>query len=192
MRTKSFGVLISIALVMAACGGAGAGPEVGGAEPVLQIASEGGFAPVEIILNTGPRYTLLGDGRLIFQGFQTLEFPGRLLWPYLVAQLDSGQMGAVLAMVETIGLPEIDDVVDDDAAGMIADASTEVITYWDENGEHRLSVYALGFEESPSERNAAFLELIETFDRFTASAEAVTYQPEQVRVVAGTGFVDPE
>jgi hypothetical protein len=192
MTNKFFGALVSVALVLAACGVDQGGGETPVDEPILQIVSEGGFVPVEVALNTGPRYTLLGDGRLIFQGFQTMEFPGRLLPPYMVATLDGGQLNAVLAMVEDIGLPEIEDEVDDRAAGMIADASTEVITYWDENGVHRLSVYALGFEESPSDRNAAFSELIETFDRFTASADAVPYQPEQVKVAAGAGFVDPE
>ena len=74
----------------------------------MQITSEGGFAPVELILNTGPRYTLLGDGRLIFSAVQTLEYPGSLLPPYLVARLDGNQMTAILAMVEDIGLPEIE------------------------------------------------------------------------------------
>ena len=192
MTRRSFGALVSIAFVAAACGGGAGSVGVGNDEPFVQIVSEGGFVPVEVALNNGPRYTLLGDGRLIFQGFQTMEFPGRLVPPYLVATLDENQVNAVLAMIEDIGLPGVENEIDDSASNTVADASTEVITYWDENGEHRLSVYALGIEESPSERNTAFLDLIETFDRFTAEAVSEPYEPVWVRVVAGEGFTDPE
>lgn len=194
MRTKSLGLLAILALVLAACGGGGDGDSVavGPDEALLQISSEGGFVPVEVALGNGPRYTLLGDGRLIFSGAQTLEYPGRLLPPYFVAQLDDNQMNAILAMVEDIGLPDIEDETDDSAADFVADASTEVIRYWDETGEHRLAVYALGIEQDPTERNAAFLELIETLDAFTAQVDAQPYEAERVRIVAGPGQADLE
>jgi hypothetical protein len=193
MTRYAFGLFVLLALGLPACGGDGGSVEVEPDETVLQITSEGGFVPVEVALANGPRYTLLGDGSLIFQGVQTMEFPGPLLPPYFVAHLDSNQMNAVLAMVEEIGLPDIEDETDDSAADFVADASTEVIRYWDENGSHRLAVYALGIEPEPTERNAAFLELIETFDRFTAQAESEPYQPERVRVLAGPGGgVEPE
>lgn len=193
MRWNSLGVSVVLALVIAACSGSGGeslDPEPD--EAVLQITSEGGFAPVEVILNNGPRYTLLGDATLLFQGVTTLEFPGQLVPPYFTAQLSDSQMNAVLAMVEDIGLPEIDDETDDRANQFVADATTEVIRYWDETGEHRYAVYALGLDEASSDRNNAFLELIETLDRFTAENPGEPYEPEQVRVIAGVGFVDPE
>ncbi|HEU4894222.1 MAG TPA: hypothetical protein VFT85_00165 [Acidimicrobiia bacterium] len=192
MRSKSLGLVMALGVVVAACGGAGDDVGVGDDEAVLQITSEGGFAPVEFALANGPRYTLLGDGRLVYQGYVTLEYPGRLVPLYQVATLDSNQMRAVLAMVDDIGLPDIEDETDDDAMNMVADATTEVVTFWDENGVHRLAVYALGIEESPSERNQAFLELIQTFDQFTAEAPAEPYVAEQLRVVAGPGTVDPQ
>lgn len=193
MRTKSLGVLAVAAAMIAACAG---GDDRGAAhdpdDVVLQITSEGGFVPLEVSLNNGPRYTVLGDGRLVYQGAQIMIFPGPLVPPYMVAQLSESQLDAVLAMVEDIGLPDIEDETDDSAMDTVADASTEVITYRDDAGEHRFAVYALGIEESPSARNEAFLELISTFDRFTAEAEAEPYRPERVRVLAGAGFVDPE
>ena len=192
MRRKSLAVVVPFLLVLAACGGTDGVVEVGDDEALLQITSEGGFAPVELSLSSGPRYTLLGDGRLIFSGVQTMEFPGPLLPPYMVARLDGNQMGAVLAKVEDIGLPDITDELDNSAANFVADAGTEVITFWDEGGQHRYAVYALGIEESPSGRNAAFLELIETFDRFTAEATAEPYDAVRVRIVAGVGLVDPD
>ena len=193
MKKRSLIALSALALTLAACG-QGNEPEVGADEALLQIVSEGGFVPVEFALGTGPRYTLLGDGRLIFQGMQTLEFPGRLVPPYMVARLNDSQMNAVLAMVDDIGLPGIDDESDNDANQFVADAPTDVITFWDENGRHRLSVYALGIDtqEPQSDRNAAFLELIDTFDRFTAEADAEPYAAESVRVIAGPGFVNED
>lgn len=186
---------VSLTLLFAACGGGNGDNgmvDVEPDEPLLQITSEGGFAPVEVVLNTGPRYTILGDGSLIFSGVQTLEYPGRLLPPYFVAQLEDNQLNAVLVMVEDIGLPEIEDEDDNSAANFVADATTEVIRYWDENGEHRLAVYALGIEPEPTERNAAFLGLIETLDAFTAQTDAEPYEAERVRIVTGPGQVDPE
>ncbi len=193
MRTKSLGALVALALVLAACGGGdGSGVGVEGDEPVIQIISEGGFVPVEVALNTGPRYTVLGDGRLIYQGFQTLEYPGRLVPPYMVATLGRNQMNAILAMVEDIGLPDITEERDDANMDVVADAHTDTIVYRDEAGEHRLSVYALGIDDTPSDRNTAFLELLETLDRFVGEAPAEPYVAERVRVVAGIGFTDPE
>lgn len=193
MRTKTLGLLVILTLAIAACGGGdGSGVEVGDVEALLQITSEGGFAPVEFALANGPRYTLLGDRRLIFEGFQTMEFPGRLVPPYMVARLDDDQLGAVMAMIDDTGLPEIVDETDDSANDTVADATTEVITYWDAAGSHRLAVYALGIEQHPSDRNAALIELVDTFDRFTANAPGQEYRAEQVKIVSGPATPDPE
>ena len=193
MKTENLGAVIALSLTIAACGTAG-GPtvDVEGDEPVLQIASEGGFVPVEISLGDGPRYTLLGDGSLIAQGVQTLEYPGRLVPPYMIGTLDDDQMAQVIGLVEEIGLPDIVDQTDDRAASRVADAGTEVVTFWDDEGEHRLAVYALGIDRSPSDRNAAFLELIETLARFAAEMSTEPYEAERVRIVAGPGAVEPE
>jgi hypothetical protein len=193
MKTKPIIISTVLALILVACD-SGSGPAVADDEPLLQIVSEGGFVPVEVALGAGPRYTLLGDGSLIFEGAQTLQFPGPLVPTYLVAQLSDSQMTAVLALVDDIGLPEMDDVVDDEASQFVADASTDVVTYWDDKGEHRLSVYALGIDtqDSSSATNAGFLDLIDTFDRFTATADAEVYRPETLRVIAGPGFVNED
>lgn len=173
-----------LALVLAACGSGGTSLEVDPDEPVLQVSSEGGFVPVEIALGAGPRFTMLGDGTLIYSGVTTLEFPGQLVPPVFTAQLNGGQMRALLGMVEDIGLRDIDDETDDSANQFVADAATDVIIYWDENGTHRYAVYALGLQDGPAERNASFLELVETLDRFTAETTGEPYQPERVRVLA--------
>lgn len=191
MRTKNLGAIIALGLTIAACGTAdGTQVDVDADKPVLQIMSEGGFLPVEVALGNGPRYTLLGDGSLITQGVQTLEYPGRLVPPYMVGTIDDAQMTEVMGLVEEIGLPDIVDETDDSSASRVADATTEVVTYWDEEGAHRLAVYALDIDGSPSDRNAAFLELIETLDRFAAETTAEPYQGERVRIIAGPGAVN--
>lgn len=182
MRSKLFGAGLALALIFTACGGGSS--DIDPDEAVLQIKSEGGFVPVEFALGSGPRFTLLGDGTLIYQGVTTLEFPGRLVPPYLTARLSTNQMTAVMAMVEDIGLADIDDETDDSATQFVADAATDVITYWDSLGEHRYAVYALGVQEDPSERNAAFLRLVETLDRFTAEATGQPYESDRVRLLA--------
>lgn len=193
MKKRPLLALIVFALMVAACGQETAS-EGGEDEPLLQIVSEGGFVPVEFALGTGPRYTLLADGSLIFEGAQTLQFPGDLVPSYLVAGLSDSQMTQVETMVEEIGLPDIDDEIDDSASQFVADASTEVITFRDENGQHRLSVYALGIDtqEAQSARNEAFLELIDTLDQFAAEADTEPYEPARVRIIAGPGFVNQD
>lgn len=186
------GLSVVMAMTVASCG---AGDESVGVDPdapIIQITSEGGFVPVEFALGQGPRYTVLGDGTVIFAGITTLEFPGRLIPPYMAAQLNDGQLNALLAMVDDIGLPDFEAERDDSALDFVADASTEVIRFWDAEGEHTYSVYALGIEEDPSERNAAFSELISTLDQFTAQAPGEVYQPDRVRVVAGPGVENPD
>ncbi|MFZ0012758.1 MAG: hypothetical protein WAL25_01465, partial [Acidimicrobiia bacterium] len=104
MRRISLGLLVALALSLVACGDGDDPVGVGPDEAVLQIASEGGFVPVEFALAQAPRYTLLGDGTLIFPGVTTLEFPSRLIPPYSTAQLSESQMNAILAMVDDMGL----------------------------------------------------------------------------------------
>lgn len=187
MRSKS--LLIASALLLAACGAPAGGldlPEDPDA-PVLQVRSEGGFVPVEWALGHGPNYTLLADGRLIYSGPLIMIFPGPLLPNYQVVQATEEQIRRVLDLVEEIGLPEIDHEIDDSAMNMVADASTEMVTYWDEAGEHTYGVYALGLETDggQSEMNAAVQELIEVLGEISAGPSLGEYQGERVRVVAG-------
>jgi hypothetical protein len=195
MRGKTLGLLTAVALAVSACGGGGgsgaelpANPDT----PVVQVRSEGGFLPVEVSLGRGPRYTLLADGRLIHEGPVIATYPGPLLPNYLVSQINEDQMNTVLELVDKIGLPGMEDEIDDSAASYIADASTEVVTYWDTDGEYRFSVYALGIEpDSSNPSTAAFTELLVVLDQLAAE-ESIPYEPERVRVIAGFGFVNPD
>lgn len=194
MRSKS--LLIATALIIAACGAPteGSDDSEDPDSPLLQVRSEGGFVPVEWALGHGPSYTLLADGRLIYSGPIIMIFPGPLLPNYQVAQATDEQVGLVHDLVEEIGLPDIDHEIDDSAMNMVADASTEVVTFWDEAGEHTYGVYALGLETNggQTEINAAIQELIGLLGEISAGPSLGEYEGERVRVVAGVVGPDQE
>lgn len=188
--------LLVAALTISACG-----IEAGGIDlptdddsPLLQVRSEGGFAPVELVLGRGPTYTLLADGSLISEGPVIAIHPGPLVPNYQVVRINDGQMRSVLDVVARMGLPDITDVYDDTATANVADATTEIVTYWDDNGAHRYSVYALGILDNSSARpeTVAFQELLVLLDQLVASGDSTAYSGEQVHYVVGPGWADPE
>lgn len=152
--------------------------------------------PVEWALGQGPRYTILGDGRIIFEGPTIEIYPQPLLPNTLLAQLSSEHLREILRLVDEMGLPGIESEHDGTAESYVADATTEVVTYWDENGTHTYSVYALGIDPDPAdERAAGFLALIEAIDRAASSVDdAAPYEGESVRLISGVAQapVDPE
>ncbi|MEA1902387.1 MAG: hypothetical protein U9N56_02555 [Actinomycetota bacterium] len=187
MRRKTLSLLVILALTLAACG---SGSEVTRPSdpdaPLLQVRTEGGFAPVEFVLGSGPTYTLLAGGRLIHTGPTIAIYPGPLLPNYLVSQINDDQMNTILELIDRIGLPDMEN---DIPAFFVGDGTIEVITYWDSEGEHSSSVYALGVEPDSS---TPFTELFVMLDQFAAEGEAVAYQSDRVRVIAGVGFTNPD
>lgn len=181
--------ILAAALALAACGVADdagdpttatAGPDTTTAgrradEVVLRVRSEGGFAPVELIYNPLPRYTLLGDGRLVFEGPAPAVFPGPLIPSVQVAHLAEGNIARILELVAAAGLPEVTDEVNNEYTNRVADAPHTVVTYHDAAGQHRFSVYALGMGLDPpgDPRVAALQRLVEALDAVAASASGV-------------------
>lgn len=196
MTLKRITLLLAATMVVSACGiedDPGLGLPEDPDAPVLQIRSEGGFAPVTMILGRGPLYTLLADGRLIYEGPTMAIYPGPLVPNYQVARITDEEMVHVMELIESIGLPEMDWEIDERAASRVADATTEVVTYWDGNGEHSYAVYALGIDldEPQPPATVAFRELFGLMGELTAS-EAEPYTSERVQIVAGPGTVDEE
>jgi hypothetical protein len=192
-----------LALALAACGGDdatdttgsssdstrttdGSPREVEGGEVLLTVTSEGGFVPVEFNLDRMPRYVLLADGTLLYQGPVPAIFPGPLLPNVQVTEVSAAQMDEIRQLVDEMGLPEIDEFIDDSNAEMVADATTEFITYYDDNGTHRLGIYALGITEGggSTERILAN-ELIQVLEEATATGESRPYEAERLQVAAG-------
>jgi hypothetical protein len=192
--TKGFTAFF-LALLLVSCGGDST-DDPGPDGALFRIDSEGGFAPIDWILRRGPLYTLTSDGRLISEGPVPAIFPGPLVTPYWVTQLTDGEMRQIREMIDGMGLAEMVEESDDSNADFIADATTEVITYWDADGTHRYSVYALGLEgdRQPSRpATRVFAELRIVLDTIAFSGRAQTpYQPDQIRVIAGEGMIDPE
>ena len=197
MGRRAIGLLTAAAITLSACGlpdgslAPGPNPDA----PLLQVRWEGGFLPVEWILGRGPTYTLLSDGRLIMQGPMIEIYPGPLLPNYLVAQLGDRDILSILDLVDEIGLPDMTEEYDDSAASRVADAGTQVVTYWDDSGAHTYSVYALGIIPNPSNRStAAFAKLLTAIDQAAVKADTVPYEPERVRVLVGVpqAPMDPE
>jgi hypothetical protein len=192
---KLLSVMATVALLIPACGGGAVTDDQGRDGALFRIDSEGGFAPMEWILGRGPLYTLTTDGRLLSQGVVPAIFPGPLVLPYLVTQLTEGEMGQIRQMIGRMGLADMVDERDDSNSNFVADATTEVITYWDGAGTHRYSVYALGLDDgrgAKSQATETFAELRNILDSIAFGRETTPYEPEKVRVIVGPGMSDPE
>jgi hypothetical protein len=194
MRTRPIVLLATVALTLAACGGGdGAGLPPDPDAPVIQVRSEGGFTTPEMNLGRGPAYTLLGDGRLIYEGPVIEIYPGPLLPNYQTTQLTEDLVQGLLTLIDEIGLPEMDSELDDSAMATVADATTEVVTFWDENGAHTYSVYGLGIDPNPSNpATAATLELVAALSEASFSADSVEYAGDRARVISGVAQVAPD
>ena len=175
--------------MLAACGSAVSVPSDPDA-PILQIRTDGGFAPIEWILSNRPTYTLLADGRLIVPGPAFEFYPGPLVLNYQVSQVGDQDFEQILDLVAEMGLPEMTSEIDDSAAGFVADAGTEVVTFWDAGGGiHQYSVYALGIELDPENptiasnpETAAFMKL----DSASRQVKRIFGQPS-LRTRTGSG-----
>lgn len=196
---KSILTLSALALLATACGSGEPGTMPSDYDPddvVLTVVEEGGFAPVEMILGRHPRYVLQADGRLYAPGAIPLIYPGPMLMPVFVGQIDDATMQELFVLIDAAGLPEIEGRVDDNAAtDMVADATTTVITHFDGSAQHTLAVYALGIAMDSSDQARAAAELIDALDRANAGlTDLVEYRPTKVeiRTGEGLGLPDPE
>jgi hypothetical protein len=114
-----------------------------GDEPVLVIEDVGGFAMVDMIATRLPSFVMLGDGRVIMQGMQTLEFPGPALPALQERTLTEDGIQQVLEAIEQTNLFATDLELRG-AQAMVADA-TDTVFHLDADGRQvTVSVYALG------------------------------------------------
>jgi|HigsolmetaAR201D_1030396.scaffolds.fasta_scaffold00321_14 hypothetical protein len=176
-------------LLVAACGSGGARlaltlPDDPRAV-VLTVTSEGGFLPVEANLDRMPRFVLTADRSLVFAGPTTLEFPGPLLPNVLVTTISEEALAEVIELVSELGLPDIDEHIDESGAEMVADAPTDFITYYDESGPHRFGVVGLGMVEGGSTDRLLAEEIVQTLDQAAAAGDSRPYEPDRLQVAAG-------
>lgn len=178
------------ALVIAACGGGDTAdetkptvPEGTPGEVILEISDEGGFVPVEFSLTKVPRFTVFADGTVVTPTGEQFSFPGPALTPLVQRQLDAETISDLLAFVDDLGLADLD-AVDLSDAPNVADASTTVLRYFDAGGEHRISIYALGFGESGDARAAIVESMIARLDETTRNVDPEPYQADRLVMFA--------
>jgi hypothetical protein len=115
----------------------------GADEPILVVEETGGFAMIQMVAVRVPTFALYGDGRVIVQGLQTLEFPGPALPPLIERTLNPDGIQAVLEAVEDTELFTAD-LESKGAMNFIADA-TDTVFRLNANGRQvTVSVYGLG------------------------------------------------
>jgi hypothetical protein len=163
-------VLFVLLLVLAACAGSGATPPgsterpdadspspsddpggggdaiehpTGADQAILIVDSAGGMLPVDLSVGQLPAFVLLGDGRVIMQGMQTLEFPGPLLTPLTERTLTEAGIQEVLRGIEETNL-FTSDAEFRGMMNMVADATDTIFTVDAGGLQSTVTVYALG------------------------------------------------
>jgi hypothetical protein len=152
--------IVVMLLILAACavpggspGGSGSGgsdePETDGIEhptgsdPILIVDSSGGFVPVQFMATRLPTFVLLGDGRVIVQGAQTLEFPGPALPALIERTLTEDGIQRVLRAVEDTNLFTTDLELNG-AQNVVADAANTLFILDAGGRQVTVSIYGLG------------------------------------------------
>ena len=181
--------MMLMALVLAACGGDTGDetvptvPEGTPGDVILEVSDEGGFVPVEFNLTRVPRFTVFADGTVVKPGDQQFAFPGPAIRPLVESKLDAATLTDLLTFVADLGLEDIDTVDLSDAPN-VADASTTVLRYFDDAGEHRISIYALGFGESGDARAAIVESMIARLTEATSNVDPQPYEADRLVVFA--------
>jgi hypothetical protein len=200
-RLASVISLVVLALLLAGCGAGEVGsgltlPEDDPDRVIVEVRYEGGFAPPEWLLGRAPRFALTSGGTLYFEGPQTMEFPGRLLPPLMYGEVDAATMDRVEQLIAEIGFAEFDRLENTDNLNWVADAPTDVVTYFDrEGGAHVFAVYALGLtDEIDDPKVLKLAELVRTLEEASFETEAQPYTTDRVEVYAGVRELplDPE
>lgn len=165
---------------------------------LLIVRDEGGFVPVDFQVRQGPRLILLRDGTLITQGAMIEIFPGPFMAPYQQVQLDDETMLFVLEELDSLGFVNVVDETNDEAAQFIADASTTVVTFYNQDGTHRFGVYGLGLgdlgpgTEFTDSRVPQLANLVTQLETAGFSGTPVEYQPATLQVLAGLNEFPPD
>jgi hypothetical protein len=189
MRNTLIGLTVAT-LLLTACGEPGLADTLklidDPASVLLIVKDEGGFVPIEFIVGQGPRLVVLRDGTLIVSGPQIEIFPQPLLPNYQAVQLGEEDMLFVLEELDALGFNEIEDEFNNEAANMVADASTTITTFYNEDGPHTFSVYALGIGAQVTDGRVPILaNLVEHLSQFGFSQPGAAYAWEALEVLAG-------
>jgi len=114
-----------------------------GSDPILVVRYEGGMIPIQFQVRDVPTLVLLGDGRVIVQGAQTLEFPGPALPALIERTLTEEGIQLVLDAIEETNLFTTDLDLRG-AQNQISDASDTIFALNAGDNEVVVRVFALG------------------------------------------------
>ena len=143
-------------------------PHPAGSEMVVRIAWTGGFVPYEFIFTSVPRFTLLGDGRVLVEGPQIDIYPGPALPNVQVRRLTEEGIQSILFRISETGLFDQSHSYNA-ATQFIADANSTVFTVRADNREVVVDVYALGLLTDPNMAPSGIpTDELEAHDRLTA------------------------
>jgi hypothetical protein len=171
-----------------------------GSEAVLAITWAGGMLHESMTVTQVPPLVITGDGRVIMQGMQTLEFPGPALPALIERRLTEDGLQQVLRALEDTNL-FTGDLELRGMNGMVADANDTIFTVRAAGLESVVTVYAISMlfpdmEPPPnmsSEELEAYQVLSALHDRLMtldawlpadawATDTWVPYQPEAFRL----------
>jgi hypothetical protein len=114
-----------------------------GSDPILVIDYQGGMLPVQMMVTNLPGLVILGDGRVIMQGAQTLEFPGPAVPALIERTLTEEGIQAVLAGIEDTNLFTTDLELNGVQA-VVTDAPNTLFNFNAGGREVTVSIYGLG------------------------------------------------
>lgn len=186
------------AVIVAACGG-GSGLESElklNEDPgslLLMVKDEGGFVPIEFLVGQGPRLVLLRDGTAITPGPMIDIYPGPMLSSYQQSQLDEEMLLFVLEELDALDFDAIENEINDEAANSVADASTTVVTFFNQDGAHTFAVYALGIGSQVNDARVGILaNLVDRISQAGFTGTTGPYEWEAIQVMAGISQNPPD
>lgn len=188
MTRSTITLLTCLALV--ACGSTRSDPTPpdlpqGRSGVIVEIRDEGGFAPIEASLTSIPRFVVFADGTVVRHVPSADRLDG---FPLFRSRLTEPDLTDLLTYLDDLGLAEVDRI-DVAEAQNVADAPTTVLTMYDENGPHRLGVYALGIDDPTDPRSAILASMISLLERATPDRDDV-YEPPAYQILVSANTVD--
>jgi hypothetical protein len=133
-----------------------------GADDVLVRVDQGvnGFTTAASSFARTPAVVIAGDGKVITPGAMTMQYPGPLVAPLSVRQLDDEGVETVLALAADKGLLDVPPPDYEEGAPQVTDVGSTVVVL-DATGTPVVhEAYALGMEDGGSPARTALQEFV--------------------------------